>query len=187
MAWRRRRWAGGNIGVSNPFLCRQRPALLSVWDSVIRSRMLKQSAIHVWGSTLPSNSRSLYVTWPYGLPHASLIRCDSISWLFDNSISTSINYDYGFLGPWLIQDHYSRWWFVQDHYSRWWFVGDLPSSFCVLDSYVCSILNTTLESYVRRDWICSLLILVRMWLSLPDNQAVGCFKQLAARGFLVAM
>ena len=94
---------------------------------------------------------------------------------FYYSISTSINYDYGFLGPWLIQDHYSRWWFVQDHYGRWWFVGDLPSSFCVLDSYVCSILNTTLESYVRRDWICSLLILVMMWLSVLDNQAVWKF------------
>ena len=105
---------------------------------------------------------------------ASLIWCDSISWLFDNSISTSINYDYGFLGPWLIQDHHSRWWFVQDHNGRWWFVGDLPSSFCVLDFYVCNILNTTLESYVRRDWICSLLILVRMWLSMWDNQAHPC-------------
>ena len=40
---------------------------------------------------------------------ASLIRCNGISCWFDYSISTSINYDYGFLGPWLIQDHYSRW------------------------------------------------------------------------------
>ena len=37
--------------------------------------------------------------------YASLIRRDGISCLFDYSIITSINYDYGFLGPWLIQDH----------------------------------------------------------------------------------
>ena len=52
----------------------------------------------------------------------------------------------------------------------WWFllrskiivvVGDLPFSLCVLDSCVCSTSNTTLDSYVCRTVICSLLILVR--------------------------
>ena len=57
MAWRRRRWYGGNYDVSYLLLFHQRPDLLSVWDSVVCSCMLKQSVIHAWWITLPDRSR----------------------------------------------------------------------------------------------------------------------------------
>ena len=68
MAWRRGRWAGGDFYVANTFLFHQRPAVLSMWYRMVCSHMLKQSAIHVWWIKLPTSSRSLLVTWPYGLP-----------------------------------------------------------------------------------------------------------------------
>ena len=46
MAWRRRRWDDGNIDVSDPFLCHQRPNVLSVQDIMVRLHMLNQSTIH---------------------------------------------------------------------------------------------------------------------------------------------
>ena len=67
MAWRRRRWAGGDIDVDYPFLFHQSPAVLSVRDIVVHSHTLKQSAIHAWWSTMPVRSRSLLVNLPSGL------------------------------------------------------------------------------------------------------------------------
>ena len=57
MAWRHRRSAGVNVGIDDPFLYHQRPAVMSVWGSVVRSYMSKQSAIHVWWIMLPVRSR----------------------------------------------------------------------------------------------------------------------------------
>ena len=74
MDWRFRSWAGGDVDVVDPFLLHQRSAVLSVQDIVVRLRISKQSAIHVWCRTLPASSRSLLVTWTYGLPWDT--RCD---------------------------------------------------------------------------------------------------------------
>ena len=68
MAWRRRSWSGGNIYVSGPFLCHQITAFLSVWDSMVLSRMQNQLTIHAWWITFPDIYRSLLVTWLSGLP-----------------------------------------------------------------------------------------------------------------------
>ena len=64
----RRRWAGSNIDVVNPFLCHQRSAMLSVWDSVVCLCMPNQLYIHAWWITLTASYRLLLVTWPSGLP-----------------------------------------------------------------------------------------------------------------------
>ena len=48
---------GQKIIVANPFLCYQRPDVLSVRDSAVRSDMLKQLAIHVWRITLTAIPR----------------------------------------------------------------------------------------------------------------------------------
>ena len=77
MAWRRRWWGGGNVVVSNPFLLHRRHNWLSVQDSVVRSRMSKQSSIHVWWSILTASSRSQLVTWPSGSPQDT--RCAVMS------------------------------------------------------------------------------------------------------------
>ena len=68
MAWRHKRWAGGDIGVADPFRFHQRRIVLSVWDSVVRSCMLKQSALHDWWIKMTDIYRSLLVNWPSGLP-----------------------------------------------------------------------------------------------------------------------
>ena len=68
MDWMCRRWAGGNVDVANPFFCQQRPAMLYMKDSMFHSHMSKQLDIHVWWCTMSFRSRSLFVTWPSGLP-----------------------------------------------------------------------------------------------------------------------
>ena len=68
MAFRHRRWAGGDVYIADPFLCHQRPSMLYVRDRVGCFHMSNQSAIHAWWSTLHASSRSLLVTWPSGLP-----------------------------------------------------------------------------------------------------------------------
>ena len=61
-------WAGGDVYVANSFLCHQRPNMFSVRDSMVRSLMLKESAIIAWWSTLTASSGSLLVTWLDMLP-----------------------------------------------------------------------------------------------------------------------
>ena len=68
MAWRHKRWSGGDVDVANTFLFHQRTVMLSVRDSVVYSCMSKQWAIYALWSTLTVSSRSLLAIWPSGLP-----------------------------------------------------------------------------------------------------------------------
>ena len=76
-AWRIRRWVFGNVYVDNTFFYHQRNALLSMWYSVVHLCMSKQLTIHALWITLPASSRSLLLTWPYGLSKET--RCAVIS------------------------------------------------------------------------------------------------------------
>ena len=68
VAWRRKRWAEGEVDVAKLLIFHQRPTTLYVCDIVVRSRMLNQSAIHAWWITIPASSRPLLLTWSSWLP-----------------------------------------------------------------------------------------------------------------------
>ena len=53
MAWRLKRWDGGYVDVADPFLCQQRTAVLSVWEIVVRSHMLKNWTYMCGGARCP--------------------------------------------------------------------------------------------------------------------------------------
>ena len=72
MDWKRRSWDGGDVDVADPFLCHQRPLVLSVQDSVVRLLIPKQLYIHAWWITLNARYRSLLATWPSGLPQETI-------------------------------------------------------------------------------------------------------------------